>query len=52
MLAAKHAGDDVGELAGARDRLFRPAGDNGAGDGAGALLLAERGDDGGKVALG
>ena len=25
---------------------------NGAGDGAGALLLAERGDDGGKVAFG
>ena len=26
MPAAKHAGDDVGKLAGARDRLFRPAG--------------------------
>ena len=52
MPAAKHAGDDVGKLAGARDRLFRPAGSNGAGDGAGALLLAERGDDGGKVAFG
>ncbi len=49
--AAKHAGDDVGKLAGPGDGGFCPARHDGADDGAGALLLAEGGEDGGKIAL-
>ena len=50
--AMHHAGDDVGERAGGRDRPFAARRDDGAGDGAGAALLAEEKDDVGEVALG
>src|SRR6478735_7199824 len=52
MPAAEHAGDNVGKLAGPQDRRLRSARHDGAGDRAGALLLAERGEDGGKVPFG
>src|SRR6476660_10204466 len=42
MPAAEHAGDNVGKLPGPSDRRLRSASPDGAGDRAGALLLAER----------
>src|SRR4029077_17852591 len=50
--AAAHAGDDVGKLPGPGNRRLGPARQNSAGDRAGALLLAEGGEDGGKIAFG
>src|SRR6187397_2617589 len=41
VLAAEHAGDDVGKLGRTRDRRFCPARHDGARNRAGALLLAE-----------
>ena len=50
--AVHDAGDDVGERAGGRDRPFAARRHDGAGDGAGAALLAEQKDDVGEIALG
>ena len=46
------AGDDLGERVRGTDRRRAAGSDDGAGNGAGMALLAERRDDGGKVALG
>ena len=47
-----HALDDVGERPRGADRRFAARRDDGAGDGAGVALLAERLDDVGEIALG
>ena len=44
--------DDVGERTRGADRRLAPVRNNGAGNGAGVTLFAQRGDDGSKVALG
>ena len=51
-LRPHHAGDDVGELPGARDRDLLARGDDGAGDGAGMPFFAEDVEDLGKIDLG
>src|SRR5262245_12291572 len=52
MPAAAHVSDDVGKLPGSSDRRLGPACHDGACDRAGALLLAERGEDVGEIAFG
>ena len=52
LVARPHdARDDLGERAGRLDRLLATRLDDGARDGAGVALLAQRGDDGGELAL-